>query len=146
MNLNALELVLLSHPNLSPFNLLVHQLFLRHPRLRLLEGHGNKTSHRSMIPLHSHLPCISSKLQTAEKVFLETNLGLIQFSCSLQQQQFIKVLPFTPGGGGGVLDIRELKIEFTQQDGRKKRTAKPLCVTNVTGLLRACFVVIFTEN
>ena len=36
--------------------------------------------------------------------------------------------------------------EFTQQDGRKKRTAKRLCVTNVTGLLLACFVVIFTEN
>ena len=27
-------------------------------------------------------------------------------------------------------------------DGRKKRTAKRLCVTNVTGLLIACFVVI----
>ena len=25
--------------------------------------------------------------------------------------------------------------EFTQQDGRKNRTAKRLCVTNVTGLL-----------
>ena len=34
--------------------------------------------------------------------------------------------------------------EFTQQDVRKKRTAKRLCVTNVTGLLLACFVVIFT--
>ena len=33
--------------------------------------------------------------------------------------------------------------EFTQQDGRKKRTAKHLCVTNMTGLLLACFVVIF---
>ena len=30
------------------------------------------------------------------------------------------------------------------QDGREKRTAKRLCVTNVTGLLPACFVVIFT--
>ena len=30
--------------------------------------------------------------------------------------------------------------EFTQQDGRKKRTAKRLIVTNVTGLLLACFV------
>ena len=30
--------------------------------------------------------------------------------------------------------------EFTQQDGRKKRTAKRLCVTNVAGLLLACFV------
>ena len=29
-------------------------------------------------------------------------------------------------------------------DGREKRTAKRLCVTNVTGLLPACFVVIFT--
>ena len=28
--------------------------------------------------------------------------------------------------------------EFTQQDGRKKRTAKLLCVTNVTGLLLVC--------
>ena len=35
--------------------------------------------------------------------------------------------------------------EFTQQDGRKKRTAKRLCVTNMTGLSLACFVVIFTE-
>ena len=26
--------------------------------------------------------------------------------------------------------------EFMQQDGRKKKTAKHLCVTNVTGLLR----------
>ena len=34
--------------------------------------------------------------------------------------------------------------EFTQQDGRKKRTIKRLYVTNVTGLLRACFDVIFT--
>ena len=34
--------------------------------------------------------------------------------------------------------------EFTQQDGRKKRTAKRFCVTNVTGLLLMCFVVIFT--
>ena len=30
--------------------------------------------------------------------------------------------------------------EFTQEDGRKKRTAKRLSVTNVTGLLLACFV------
>ena len=30
--------------------------------------------------------------------------------------------------------------EFTQQDGRKKGTAKRLSVTNVTGLLLACFV------
>ena len=33
--------------------------------------------------------------------------------------------------------------EFTKQDGRKKRTAKSLCVTNVTGLLLASFVVNF---
>ena len=30
--------------------------------------------------------------------------------------------------------------EFTQQDGRKKKTAKRLSVTNVTGLSLACFV------
>ena len=29
---------------------------------------------------------------------------------------------------------------------RKKRTTKRLCVTNVTGLLLACFVVIFTSH
>ena len=34
--------------------------------------------------------------------------------------------------------------EFTQQDGRKKRMAKQLCVTNVTRLLPVGFVVIFT--
>ena len=33
--------------------------------------------------------------------------------------------------------------EFTQQDGRKKRTAKRLCVTNVIGLLLGSFVVVF---
>ena len=32
--------------------------------------------------------------------------------------------------------------ELTQQNGRKKSTAKRLCVTNVTGLLLACFVEI----
>ena len=31
-------------------------------------------------------------------------------------------------------------------DGRKKRTAKQLCVTNVTRLLLACFVAIFTKH
>ena len=34
-------------------------------------------------------------------------------------------------------------FDLTQQDGRKKRTAKRLSVTNVTGLLLACLVVIF---
>ena len=34
--------------------------------------------------------------------------------------------------------------EFTQQDGRKKKTAERSCVTNVTRLFRTCFVVIFT--
>ena len=34
--------------------------------------------------------------------------------------------------------------EFTKQNGRKKRTAKHLCVTKVTGLLLMCFVVIFS--
>ena len=32
--------------------------------------------------------------------------------------------------------------ELTWQNGRKKRTAKSLCVTNVTGLLLECFVEI----
>ena len=36
--------------------------------------------------------------------------------------------------------------EFKQQDGRKKRTANRLRVTNVTRLLRACFVVVFTNT
>ena len=33
--------------------------------------------------------------------------------------------------------------EHTKQDGREKRTRKRLCVTDVTGLLFAGFVVIF---
>ena len=32
----------------------------------------------------------------------------------------------------------------TQKGSRKKRTANRICVTNVTGLLLACFVAIFT--
>ena len=36
--------------------------------------------------------------------------------------------------------------KFTQQEGKKKRTAKRLCMTNVTGLLLASFVVIFTYH
>ena len=38
----------------------------------------------------------------------------------------------------------DLKNEFTQQDGRKKRTAKHLCVTKVTGVLLGFFFGIFT--
>ena len=38
----------------------------------------------------------------------------------------------------------EIISEFTQQDGRKKETVKRKYGKNVTGLLRACFVVIFT--
>ena len=34
--------------------------------------------------------------------------------------------------------------EFMQKNGRKKRTAKHLCVTNMTGLLLVCFVETFT--
>ena len=40
--------------------------------------------------------------------------------------------------------IIDNNCEFTQQDGRKKRMAKHLCLTNVTWLLYVCFVVIFT--
>ena len=36
--------------------------------------------------------------------------------------------------------------EFTQQDGRKKRTAKRLGVKNVTGLLLGSFVVVFPHH
>ena len=35
-------------------------------------------------------------------------------------------------------------VMVTQQDGRKKRTVKRLCVTKVAWLLLACCVVIFT--
>ena len=42
-----------------------------------------------------------------------------------------------------VISISTLS-EFMQQDGRKKRTAKCLCVINVTRLLIGCFVMIFT--
>ena len=38
-----------------------------------------------------------------------------------------------------------LTSEFTQQDGRKKRTANPLCVTNVTRLSLACFDMNFAN-
>ena len=41
---------------------------------------------------------------------------------------------------GGSFDGGSYISEFTQQDGRKKRTAKRLSVTNVTGILLACFV------
>ena len=36
--------------------------------------------------------------------------------------------------------------EFTQQDGREKKTAESSCVTNVTRLFLTCFVVIFTYH
>ena len=39
-----------------------------------------------------------------------------------------------------------LIVMSLQQDCRKKRTTKRLCVTNVTGLLLACFVVILTKH
>ena len=37
------------------------------------------------------------------------------------------------------LPNRGINSEFTQQEGRKKKTAKRLSVTNVTGILLACF-------
>ena len=39
-----------------------------------------------------------------------------------------------------------VRSEFTQQDGRKKRTAKCLSVTNLTWLLLVLFVVIFSSH
>ena len=47
-------------------------------------------------------------------------------------------------GGPGRPSLEKDISEFTQQDGRKKRTAERSCVTNVTRLFLTCFVVIFT--
>ena len=41
--------------------------------------------------------------------------------------------------------INSIISEFMQQDGRKKRTANRLCVTNMTRLLLTCLVMIFTN-
>ena len=41
--------------------------------------------------------------------------------------------------------INSIISEFMQQDGRKKRTANSLCVTNMTKLFPTCLVVIFTN-
>ena len=43
-----------------------------------------------------------------------------------------------------VKSFSEQQRESTQQDDSKKRTAKHLCVTNVTRLLLAYFVMIVT--
>ena len=40
--------------------------------------------------------------------------------------------------------VRLIEVVLREQDGRKKRTAKRLCVTNMTRVFLACFVVIFT--
>lgn len=40
-----------------------------------------------------------------------------------------------------VLQLLCNNSEFTQHDSRNKRTAKCLCMTKVTGLLLACFVI-----
>ena len=37
-------------------------------------------------------------------------------------------------------------IAFMQQDGRRKRMTKYLCVINITGLLLSCAVVIFGQE
>ena len=42
-----------------------------------------------------------------------------------------------PSKTSAVLSVLNI-TELTQQDGREKRTAKRLCVTNVTGLLLVC--------
>ena len=50
---------------------------------------------------------------------------------------------------GRDLELRNKVVqnsEFTQRDGREKRTAKLSCVTNMTGLLLACFAVIITQH
>ena len=52
--------------------------------------------------------------------------------------------------GEGLGEVRgrsTILVRFTQQNDRKERKAKRLSrVANVTGLLLACFVVIFTLN
>ena len=40
--------------------------------------------------------------------------------------------------------VRLMEVVLKEHDDRKKRTAKRLCVTNVTRLFLACFVVIFS--
>ena len=38
------------------------------------------------------------------------------------------------------------QTKFTQQDDRKKRTAKHLCGTDLTGQSLVCFVIIFNSH
>ena len=55
-----------------------------------------------------------------------------------------KVDCYPPGKSLSGADSPPVNSELTQQDGRKKRTAKHLYVANMTGLLLTCFVIIFT--
>ena len=51
---------------------------------------------------------------------------------------------YPPGKLLSGADSPPVNNELTGQDVRKKRTAKHLCVANMTGLLLTCFVIIFT--
>ena len=63
--------------------------------------------------------------------------------------ELYRLLPSRASLGGGYGQLVTLLWYWTcfrhaLVSGRKKRTAKYLCVTNVTGLLLACFVKTFT--
>ena len=70
------------------------------------------------------------------KLISRQNRKIIALSRLCHTQMFCRPLL-------SVVLFRKHTSEFTQQEGRKKRTAKRLCVTNVTGLLRGTFVVVF---
>ena len=70
------------------------------------------------------------------KLISRQNRQIIALSHLCHKQMFCRPLL-------SVVLFRKHTSEFTQQEGRKKRTAKRLCVTNVTGLLLGTFVVVF---
>ena len=85
------------------------------------------------------------------ELFPEPTFPITPISCPYKRSKKLFNFLRSKGGGGGggppfvaaymYSDIlRYGNSEFTQQDGRKERTAKRLSVTNVAGLLLACFV------
>ena len=87
---------------------------------------------------------ISAVMAANNELFPEPTFPITPISCPCKKRK--KLFNFLLSKGRALRLLLYIAIfcygnsEFMQQDGRKETTAKRLSVTNVTGLLLACFV------
>ena len=94
----------------------------------------NRAANHFRVSLRASSP---SRARTREP--LRTRASRVSTFDDIFQAGWLRVDEVRTAGCFSVLPLLHIS-EFTQRDGRKKRTAKHLHVKNVTGLLLACFL------